>query len=1126
MRISTVGLCCVLTTPLVAQYPVPNISSPSVATTRQDNIITNWAEIPISPLKMAIKSAALPVQYTAVVNSRRGRVELYYYNSTANQHFLVDEYPIPFGATAAVVRPNSTELWVAVPNSRIGVDPATGLLSDGGAVIVIDALVGAPVRSIAVGINPSGIAFHPSGSHAYVSCRGSRNVHVVDCALGQSIAAIDVDQYTPHAIDYLPATNEIVVASLLAGNQTVAKSAFPGGVPEHFVTNALTDPLVTQPLPDRDVVVLSVNPTNPGSVSQATTRLATGVMSTQYALTADPSASRIYVVGTQALNDQFVGEKNFVAGQVVENRLAVLDYSGGGTPTKTFVNLDASAFAPMATPTDFVVSPSARRGWLVARGVDRLVEFSLTGAVPVAVGAWDIASADPNYSASLVGARTAAVDSNGTQVTVYCEIENSFVVIDVTGGAPTTPTTVTTTRLAFDPLPAFAKSGWASLSDAKRSLIRTSSCASCHVDLGTDNLVWQLSKFHSPEGTSNLSVLLSQAEDLKSPMQTQVLFGLPEVAPYHWRGEQHTLEEFNGAFPGLLEGAALNTAELDDMVRFIGMLRHAPNRYLAMDRSYANTTSPTGAGNPGQGRIDFETFRCYGPANPASCASCHALPLGTNGEIQFTPPVGAISPFVQVAQLRGVVNRLDAPIDLGPFVGFRASNGAGLVHTGQIGSFDQFVGSFGGITGNQVVQDDIVSFLHTMDTGLAPSTSFVCVLRTDYANPSADFNNAMNYLTAEAAAGNCDFSATMSIPNGVGGYDLYFGFWDRTQQAFQMQSQAFGSINRANLQALFLGGNLPLMLVGHPPGTGQRWGIDADDDQLLDLDEVFTFATDPFDPDSDHDGRPDGHEVLHPTTPDTQPPVLPPSATVMYATDNTLKVEFNSDEPALARPMVTITIGGTPFPPIEWTGSRSPAGGGFTTNHQVVFSNLPQQIEVTLFGLQLIGVALSVQVTDPVNNQATLAIPSSPFPTTSSNIPVRVQDIANVQYVSASNSGQFTVNLGAGTNEFPLPVPGSWDVTCEVLYGTQPGGPGTQIQGITGIINPATNTREFTATVTPTAPLGSFTVPLPASAPTDLNRVLAINVTKVLPTPPAAPPAGYFYVETYAFKRNHKVAGL
>ncbi|MBI5851848.1 MAG: hypothetical protein HZB39_12610 [Planctomycetes bacterium] len=1132
MRALHLSVVLLLASQSIAQYRRPDVVSPSVATTRQDNIVTTWAEVPVSPLANVIKGHGMPAEYTAVLNARRGRIEFYYFNQSANRQFLVDEMPVPVGATAVLVRPKTTEAWVAVPNSRIGYDPATGSVSEGGAVVVVDAITGVPVRAIQVGRNPSGIVFHPSGSHAYVSCRGSRDVHVVDCASGLSVATVDLDQYTPHAIDYLPATDTVVVAALLSGNRTVARGTFAGDAIPDVVVDTATDPNLQAVLPDRDVVALAVAPGNPASVVRDDSRLAQGVMTIQYALVADPNFDRAVVVGTEALNAQVTGEKNFVGGQVVENRLVVLDYSGGGAPGSTTVALDGLPFGPMATPTDFVFDPNRKRGWLIARGVDRVVEFDLSGAVPVPVGGWDVRSGDPNYTASLVGARTAELDPGSTQLTVWCEIENSFVPIDVSGTAPTTPTAVRTTALAFDPLAAFAKGGWASLSDAKRSASLTTACTSCHVDLGTDNLAWELSKWHDPEGTPATS--LTHEQDHKGPMLTQVLFGLPEAAPFHWRGEQRTLADFNGAFTDLMEGPALNPVELDEMVRFIGLLRHAPNRHLAMDRSYANTAAPSGAGSVGQGLLDFEQFPIFGAGNPGRCASCHHLPLGTNNELQVSPLYGPPSPSIKVGPLRGIVNRLDAPLALGPWAGNRASNGAGLTHAGAIGSLAEFVSHpvFAGLQGPaaQARRDNLVAYMEAFDTGLAPATSFVRVLRADHAAPSADFDATIAYLTAESAAGHADFSATIALRNGSGGFDTYFGFWDSAATAFVQPTQNAAPLPASIVKSLFLASGQPMTFVGHPAGSGQRWSIDADDDALLDLDELYVHGTNPFVADTDGDGRPDGHEVANgerPTVPDPATDMLPPRVAgaiqTMFATTHTARLELNTDEPAQVRAFVRVTIGTSTISwPLE--GQSSPAPGGFTTNHQLVLSGLPAAHEIPSLPVPVLGqtqLPVDLVLTDPANNSRTITVFLSMADRVS---PVRVQQIGNAAYLATTNQATFGVSLGSGTTLIDLGLPGgspppAWTVRARVSYGTQPGGPGTQILNLTQLVDPTTSQPLFVVPVSAAQNPGTFTVPLPASAATDLNRVLAISVVDAIN--PANPPA--IYVESQGYKRHHAV---
>ncbi|MBK8976347.1 MAG: hypothetical protein IPM29_10495 [Planctomycetes bacterium] len=1124
--------------------------SQNPAVTRQDNIVTTYADLPISPLQNVVKSALVSNVYTGVLNHRLGRYEVWFRDPTTGQQSLIAELPTPPGATCAVERPGTLEVWMAIPNSRIGDDPATGSPSPGGVVVVFDPIRGEPIRSIAVGLEPSGIAFHPSGSHAYVSCRGSRDVHVIDCFAGLSVAAVNLNQHTPHAIAFDAARDRLLVAALLSGNNTVAKGEFPGDPTPLFVVDATTDPQVTGQLPDRDVVALRVSPANPAAVTLAPAELATGVMTIQYAIEADPIRPRAYVVGTEALNDQFVGERNFPAGRVVENRLVVLDYGAGGTaPVAKTIDLDASPFAPMATPTDFVVAPSGRRAWLVARGVDRVVEFRLGAGAPVAVGAWELRSANPSYGATRVGARNATIDPTGTQLTVYCEIENSFAFVDVSGAAPTTTLIVNTTPLSYDPLPDFAKRGLAHLSDADRSASRTSSCFSCHVDGGQDNVVWELSKWHDPEGTAGSA--LTFEEDFKGPMLTQTLLGLPEVAPYHWRGEQRTLADFNGAFSGLLEGAELTPTELPDMVDAIGLLRHRPNRHLAMNRSYASTPAPAGVGNVAQGLVDFETFPVYAPAGTLSCASCHSLPTGTNNEIQFINVVGPPSFTVQVAQLRGVVERLDAPINLGPYVGNRCGNGAGLLHFGGVGSFQEFVVQpvFLGLQSpaTQGTRDNLVAFMESFDTGLAPASSLVRVLRTDYANPAGDFANVMAYVQTEAAAGHADFSVIISIPNGTGGFTPFTGFWDNAQGAWISEIGGFPPTPPASLLSLFLASGEPLTIMGHPPGSGQRFTIDADDDGLIDSDEWPLYGTSPFVTDTDGDGRPDGHEVLRgddPLVVDTSNDNLPPnvigSPRLMFATTNTVKVELNTDEVARVRAFTTIlTPAGPALFPLE--GQQSPAAGGYAVNHQLVLHHLPAAWELPLLPLQLPTgpntFQIDLEITDPAGNFQVV-----PFVVTmpDRSRPVRVQAIANPTYVAASNDVQFTIELMVGTTIVPLPLPApipgaphpAYELQVEIAYGTQPGGPGTQILGLTKLTDPVSGTNVFRRQVAsapdpaqPTVPMTNpavFTAPLPPSAPTASNRVVTVTVLGVT-NPPAAAAPGYIYIETQAFTRHHAI---
>ncbi len=1110
-----------LCSPAAAQYRRPDVVSLDPGLTRMDNVVAPDTLVMTSPVRTVIK-APLIAAYTGVVNVRRGRLELYYFNSTASRDLLVAEVSIPPGATAAVLRPGSTELWIALPHGRTA--PAGSNPPQDGVVVVVDGMSGAISHTIPVGKGPSAIAFLPDGSHAWVSCSVDREVDLVDASQKAVVRRVPVDQFTPHAVAVLPSLDLVLVSSRLSGNNTTSRGDFDGDpVPDHVVDLAAVQPPPTGALRDHDVVALTYDPNVPANVAEDPTRTATGLMTVQYNMTADPVLPRVYVVGTEALNADFIGERNFVAGRVVENRLAILDYGRSGPPTTTLVDLDAQPHAPMATPTDFVVSPAdPGRGFLIARGVDRLVEFDLSVNPPISVAAYDIVSGTPGYAPSLVGARLGAFDPGGTQLAIWCEIENSFAVLDLTN-PPTDGKLRTRTTLTADPLPEVAKRGWAIVSDANRSASRTSSCFSCHVDGGSDNIVWDLSKWHDPEGTPESA--LTHEQDHKGPMLTQLLFGLAETAPYHWRGEQRTLREFAGTFPDLLEGPELSTAEIEDMVAFLELPSHPPNPYLALERDYAATPSPNGLGDVGRGFQDFENFRVYGPSNPGSCGTCHQLPTGTNNELialGHRP-----SPAVQVTQLRSLFTRIWDPVDLGSWFGAqRMANGAGLLHNAGVDGLDTFQQGFRGLAdpSQQGRRNDITAFVEALDGGLAPATCYVHTLPGF--TPFSTLFAEIQFIIDQTRDGHADFSVSFAVTDAVSGTTTpYTAFWDRTRNHFVLPQNDGLPLLKEHAQAL-LDQGIPLTFIGHPPGTGHRWSIDADDDQLLDRDEILVHHTDPTDSDSDGDGFPDGYEVQHNTNPlvpelqsnDHTAPQIVGGIRTMFTTTNTVKLELNTDEPARVT-AVGLAFGSAP----PWAADCFPLEGlvasprqGFTTNHQLVLNGLPDAVEL----LPVQGMSIDLEVRDPAGNLSTASVPVDMGGRAAE--PIRVQSIQIANVTGGPNGApvvQFDVSILAGTGECGYVPPGfsnsSWDVKTLVSYGTLP--PGTsQIQNLvrltpTPLVATADASNLFTAT---------FTLPLPPGASTDPNRVLAISIDDV---EKVSSPNGYTYIESQAFKRHHAV---
>ena len=95
----------------------------------------------------------------------------------------------------------------------------------------------------------------------------------------------------------------------------------------------------------------------------------------------------------------------------------------------------------------------------------------------------------------------------------------------------------------------------------------------------------------------------------------------------------------------------------------------------------------------------------------------------------------------------------------------------------------------------------------------------------------------------------------------------------------------------------------PVTFLGVPRLMGRSMGIDRDMDMVLDLDEL-SQGTDPEELDTDDDGFPDGYElkwgmdplVAGGSSPDVQAPSLLGTPRVIFATTNTIKFAFETDE--------------------------------------------------------------------------------------------------------------------------------------------------------------------------------------------------------------------------------------
>lgn len=118
---------------------------------------------------------------------------------------IVDEIPVgiaPYdvvlaSATKAYVsnwggrQPRERESTYNTSGSQVLVDPKTGIASSG-SVSVIDLTTNTNIKSIEVGLHPSGMVLSPDGSRLYVACANSDCVSVINTATDEVVEEISV----------------------------------------------------------------------------------------------------------------------------------------------------------------------------------------------------------------------------------------------------------------------------------------------------------------------------------------------------------------------------------------------------------------------------------------------------------------------------------------------------------------------------------------------------------------------------------------------------------------------------------------------------------------------------------------------------------------------------------------------------------------------------------------------------------------------------------------------------------------------------------------------------------------------------------------------------------------------
>ncbi len=798
------------------------------------------------------------------------------------------EIPVGPGTASIALRPGTDELWVT--------DRVTSQ------VLVIDIQTDMVVRSLAVANEPHMVLFTPSGDRAYVSCSGAGQVDVIDTASFAVVNSITIPSREPRGLALLG--NYVYVVPLLSGNgSTLRGNPVNADATDAIQIRVPSPALGENSLPDRDLYAIRITGQASTDVLEPT-YTTSGLGTVLFTVRARPGSSELWIPHTEALNAQFKGEKAFVGGQVVQNRIAIVDTAllGQGTNQDAVTIIDLDAMIPTdlrsSTPTDVAFTNDGSMAFVAGYGSDRIAVLSLAGPQPAWLGSI-IVTPRTDYPDG-AGPRSLAMSPDGQTLFVHNKGENALVRIPL-AQLPSTPGFAYATlpgfsaSLGWDPLPADIVQGRVHFNRTQNSLSNTSSCMNCHVDGHVDGVVWDLGGYLDAEGLAPDSQAFPI--DNKGPLVSQSVRHLREIGPYHWRGEQKALMRFNDAFISLMERTENNVlthlfGNMRYITQYMEVLAIGPNPNQLPDRSLTP--------NQAAGRDLFMNRQIMGSL---TCNSCHMLPIGTAGEVTANR-TGTLSPTTAVPSLREVEDKTSTAYVVGGLYGTRTESGIGYGHSGAHAVLEDLIKVHVAGQGQDLSNGEaflLAEFVRGFDTGTPHAAAWLATATPT--NAPTFRSTKLGPIMDQVRAGNCDLVYRYGPVQWQGNTVYMTGLFDPVAGDFIQSSQTLPRLSTNALLTIAAGG-MPVTFIGTPPFMGITMGLDRDNDKLYDLDELL-LGTNPENEDTDEDGFHDGYErlwqldplVFTSSSPDQTAPSVIGNIEIDYITTNAVKFEFHMDEP-------------------------------------------------------------------------------------------------------------------------------------------------------------------------------------------------------------------------------------
>ena len=795
------------------------------------NAYTNFEGKQTNPIRLSPDGTRL-----FAVNTPDARLSVFDVTHPSNP-FLIAEIPVGIEPVSVNAR-DSNEVWVVneVSDSISVVSVSQRLVTD----------------TLYVKDEPADVVF--AGGRAFVSEARNNQIAVFDLTNHTLLTNITLFGENPRALAVNPAGTKIYAAFALSGNHTTIIPAtnappqitnapamstnLPPPPPVALIVDATNSTyypsLIKYTMPDNDVVEIDV-------ATMTISRYFPHVGTVNLGLAVNPVSGDLFVANTDARN--LVHFETNVCGHVVDNRITRITIGAGAvTPFDLNSNVNYSILPnlpaltnALAQPTAEVFDPGGSFLYVAAFGSDRVAQVDTNGNVLARIDVGPAtafgSAADP---ANKRGPRGLALNAGAQRLYVLNRIANTITIIDTSANAVLKEIPAG----SYDPTPAVIRKGRGFLYDAKLSGNGTMSCASCHVDAEMDLLAWDLG---APQGqmTTNQNVTIagtssfsfvtnsSPVHPMKGPMTTQTLRGLNTLDPLHWRGDRTNFLQFNGAFQTLMGGLPLADTNMAAYRDYINTITFEPNPNQNLDRTLP--TNLAGA-NPVAGFNAF-TKTNYTTAG-LLCTSCHALPVGTTRFILSKTALGE-SQDIKVPQLRDIYQRNNFNQTRGsPAAGTNSLDGFGFTHDGTFQDNFAFLSVptlFQLFASDPIVKSNLQAYLLCFDTGTAPAVGYSRTAVATNVN-TASVSNDWSLLEGQAAATNADLIAKGTINGQMHGLLYQPGLG-----TYLPDTTNLAPLTRAQLAANIQAGDT-LTLMGVPPGSGTRLGIDHAGGATLDAD--------------------------------------------------------------------------------------------------------------------------------------------------------------------------------------------------------------------------------------------------------------------------------------------------